>query len=215
MTNQSLDDDTHNPPLNPWKWWGIGCGGCLLLSLVALLGLGFLGSQFLKMANLKFDPAESEAKAQEIFAYQFPETVQGGMAGSLFGAEFAMVADQAEEPTTSLLVAKAPQSLIEGSDAGDFQQQLEESFKEQTGSDAQSVKSRTETRTLCGQETPVMIESGMMEPTEPANPTNAVPRTIYIASVPYENYQYFAFLLTSGADAEAKAEKLFNSLQCR
>ena len=72
MTHDSPETTTNSS--NWLKWLGIGCGGCLLVSVVAFLGLGFAASRLFKSMNLEveMEPEKSAAKAETIFDYQFP-----------------------------------------------------------------------------------------------------------------------------------------------
>lgn len=159
--------------------------------------------------NLSFGPQQAEQVAQQIMDYQIPGGSVGLMAMNVGGVEFAGVMS-AQSPQEVVLVMGRINAEAQG-DPAEFQQAMQESLEQQQGRSFQTESARTESKQLCGQAVDVLISQGK----QTASGQTTEGALNYQATVNYNNNLYFVALTTTGSQAEALAEQVFNSLKCK
>ena len=190
--------------VNWWKWIGIGCGGCLLTSILVIAG-----SVYFFVQNVSTDPQEVEQHARSIFDYEIPGGSKGVVKMNLMGIEFAQVVDVKRPPEVFLMVGQTPQKLqpdeLENM-AKSFETNLSRQFNFTTTS--QEVLDKQ----LCGQSVPVLVQQGEFTSSDGEN---FLPAIAYTATVNYNNTGRMIWLMAHGSDAGNKAADVFDSLECK
>ena len=187
------------------KWVAIGCGGASLLFIGLVVGAFFW---FKQAINLSFDATQAEDVARNIMDYEIPGGSKGIISTSVAGFEFAGVTSANDPDSVILFLGKVPPDA-QGSEA-QLQESLEQSMEQQMNESFTVKNQRTESRQLCGQTVNVDIIEG-----EQTDTNQSVPVFNYQTLVNYNNSTFLVLLTTSGADAQANAEQVFNSLQCK
>jgi hypothetical protein len=191
--------------VNVFKWIGIGCGSLFLLILIGTIGLAFFVQRFMQMS---LNPQETEQKAQSIMDYDIPGGSQGLMSMEFNGMTIAGVGSANNSGEVMLMLGKVPSNTNESQEA--FQKSLQESFESQTGQNISVMSSRVETKQLCGQAVSVTVIEGEQST---LNTTN---RTLtYQTAVQHNQNLILVNLMTTGDNAKAIADQVFNSLNCQ
>ncbi|MGK7917283.1 MAG: hypothetical protein AB4038_17345 [Prochloraceae cyanobacterium] len=199
----SQQPQTQNP-VNWWKWISIGCGGCLLTSILAIAAFVYFVVQ-----NVSTEPQEVEQHARSIFDYQIPGGSKGVVKINLMGIEFAQVVDVKRPPEVLLMVGQTPQKLqpdqLENT-AKSLETNLNRRFNFTTTSRQVLDKQ------LCGQNVSVLVQQGEFTSSDGAN---VLPAIAYTATVNYSNTGRMVWLMAQGSDAKDIAADVFDSLECK
>lgn len=190
---------------NVLKWVAIGCGGATLLFIGLVVGAFFW---FKQAINLSFDATQAEDVARNIMDYEIPGGSQGIISTSVAGFEFAGVTSASNPDSVILFLGKVPPDA-QGSEA-QLQESLEQSMEQQMNESFTVKNQRTESRQLCGQTVNVEILEG-----EQTSGNQTVPAFSYQTFVNHNNNTLLVLLTTAGTDAQANAEQVFGSLQCK
>lgn len=187
----------------PWPWIGAGCGGCLALSVAALVTLTLVLGRTLQFA---FGP-EGANPEQAPFTFTIPGESEGVLAMAMFGLEITQIRSTDTPPSVLLTMGRLPSYLY-----NDNQDNTLDSFQEGMIGDEnyQFSLPRTEERPLCGTSVPVVIQSGQYQADQ-----NTYPATSLMAVVKHNNRSQFAWILAHGDQSAATADQVFQSLQCR
>lgn len=181
--------------------------GAIALTTVGLAGLG------LKVLNNAFDPVRAEAIALSLVDYKIPGGSQGIFGINIGSAKLAWVRSTTTPPDVILFVGKTPVTKESDQDA---QQQLRQDFENPPSDEVNQefvvTESHSENRLLCGSTVPVTIEKGEQIFGELSAP---VPAVRYIASTTEGTVERLVILTTNGKNAEAKADKIFSSIECK
>jgi hypothetical protein len=189
------------------KWVAIGCGGLLVLGIGLFAGLAFWGW---KSLNPVTDPQQVEAQAKSLFDYNIPGGSKGLVSMNIMGVQMSQIVDTAPNPNVFLMVGVLPAQFASQKEA--FQQSFQESMQQQLQQNTQFSQTKTEQKTLCNQEVPVLIQEGQGSSDNQSAP---VPSITYNAFVNYQGSERFIWLMTSGDQAKETAEAVFNSLKCK
>ncbi|MDJ0717042.1 MAG: hypothetical protein QNJ54_22975 [Prochloraceae cyanobacterium] len=189
--------------VNWWKWLGIGCGGCLLTSAIAIGGVSYF---FFK--SFSTDPQEVETRAKSIFKYDIPGGSRGLLKIDFVGMNFAVITDTNDPPEVLLSVGKIPDELP--GDPEELQKSFQDSTEEQYNFKFKSEKKIE--KQLCGKIVSVLVKEGEMIFPGQENPSVAI---VYSAIVNYDNSDRIVWLSTIGSDSKDKAANIFNSLECQ
>lgn len=190
---------------NTWKWVAIGCGGCLGLSVLMMVALGFLINRTM---NISLDSGEVEAQAQELFDYQIPGGAKGLLNMNIMGIEIVQVVDAEEPPSVVMTVGRLPVYLQTESAQTSFLDSFQQEMSQDGG--YQLTVERTEDLPLCGQTVPVRIQEGTFQDGE-----KSFQAVSYLAVVDHQNKERFAWILANGEGASGKAKSVFESLVCK
>ncbi|MDJ0727045.1 MAG: hypothetical protein QNJ38_18245 [Prochloraceae cyanobacterium] len=202
MSDSNLSEQKKS--FNIWKWFGIGCGGCLLTSILAIAGLGYF-----IYTNLQFstDPQKVEARAKAIFDYEISGGSRGLLTFEILDIKFAQVTNITTSPQVVLTVGQTPQKL-----SGDLQE-ISISIQQAQDLDLNIESEEIADRQLCGQTVQVLIQKGKFnfqkrfkEPKQASSHT---------AIVNYNDTGRFVWVLAVGEESEAEATKVFDSLECK
>jgi hypothetical protein len=188
---------------NFWKWFGMGCAGFLVLGVGAIAALVFIMQRSL---NMTFNSAQAEEMARKIVDYEIPGGSQGLMSMDGGMMQFAEVIST-QDPSTMLVVGRMDEKVMQGDPAV-----LEKSMQDQmqqSGNTFMVEKQRTESRQFCGKSIELTILEGKQLV---ASTSHAVQ---YKAFAIHNGAGIFVSLITSGADAQAKADAIFDSLKCQ
>jgi len=188
---------------NIWKWFGIGCGGCLLTSILAIAGLGYF-----IYTNLQFsaEPRTVEERAKTIFDYQISGGSRGLLTFEIMDIKFAQIISKTRSPKILLTVGQAPQEL-----AGDLQE-ISRSILETQDFNINIESEEISEQELCGKTVDVIIQKGDFNLEENTEPKPASSQT---AIVNYNDKGRFVWILAVGEESEAEATKVFDSLECK
>lgn len=192
---------------NVLKWLGIGCGAFIVLAIAGIAGMFFLAKQFF---DLSFDAKKAEQIANSIMDYQIPGGGKGIMSMDVSGVEIAGLMSASQPDSAMLILGRIPPAM-QGSSA-ELQDSFQRSLKQQQGSTFKEISNRTESRSLCSQTVALRISEG--EQTS-AGSSATVPAFTYQTSVTHNQNLLFVALTTTGADAKAIADQIFNSLNCK
>lgn len=192
---------------NVLKWLGIGCGAFIVLAIAGIAGMFFLAKQFF---DLSFDSKKAEQIANSIMDYQIPGGSRGIMSMDVSGVEIAGLMSASNPEDAMLILGKVPPALQ--SSSAEFQDSFQRSLQQQQGSTFKEISNRTESRPLCGQTVTLSISEGEQMS---AGSSTAVPAFTYQTSVTHNQNLLFVALTTTGTDAKAIADQIFNSLTCK
>ncbi len=182
-----------------WKWIAISCGGCLLLSIVAIAGLGFF---VFRSLGIKSDPQEVERLAQEIISYEFPGEPDVAFAVEPFGMQMAALLT--EDASIQLFVGKLPAELAQGTDPDDIRREFTSQMNIED-LDIQASSQEIELYTICDQEVDVNVTQGTVD-NDPA--------ISYTTAIEDGGAIIFTIITATGNDAEQKASGILESLNC-
>lgn len=190
---------------NVWKWVAIGCGGCLGISVLGVVALGFFAS---RMMNFSVNSDDVQTEAQKVFDYQLPGESVGLLKMSIMGIEVIQVANDTQPPTVTLTVGRLPQMLQEESAKESFFESFQQSMADDSG--YRFSDRRTEETTLCDQPVTLWIEAGSFSTSDGDRPAVS-----YMTTVSYEGSERFAWILANGETAQDTAQSVFDSLKCQ
>lgn len=199
----SLSDADEIDRSVPWKWIGLGCGGCLALSVAALVALVLVIGRTLQFA---FGPEEVNLD-QAPFTYAIPGESEGVLTLKMFGLEVIQISSTDTPPSVLLTMGRLPSYLY-----AEDQNATLDSFQEGMIADEnyQFSPPRLEERPLCGTAVPVVIQTGQYQVEQ-----STYPATSLLAVVDYNNRAQFVWVLAHGDQATAQADQVFSSLQCQ
>jgi len=109
MVNPESPQTPSSKPTNIWKWVAVGCGGTLLLAILAIVAISAL---VVRNLGISADPKAAEETAQQIFDYNIPGESEGLFKMNMMGIEFALVADTQVPPKVLLFVGSVPPPVI-------------------------------------------------------------------------------------------------------
>lgn len=191
-------------PFNVWKWVGIGCGGTLVLGIILIGALIYAVQQFF---NISFDAQKAEEVTKSIVDYEIPGGSRGLFTFNVNGIKAGVVT--AENPEDAMLmVFQLP--VDTDINAEELEKSVEQSRQSSNTGQFEVKSEREEEKELCGQNINVTVSEG--EINNGVNKRNAI---AYEARLVHNKKPIFIMIQTSGADAEGKASKVFNSLQCK
>ncbi|HSM80961.1 MAG TPA: hypothetical protein VLS96_04705 [Nodosilinea sp.] len=200
-------DPTPSPPPSggsPLKWIALGCGGCLGLTVLAVVGLAVWVSRSVQFG---VGPEQVEADNQELFTYALPGESRGIFNMGVLGMRVIQVASTDSPPSVLLTMGQLP-SYLQGRDAQEtFVEQFQESLAVE--GNYQLAEQRVEERSLCGQPVSVLVQSGRFE--EGATTYDAASLLTFVE---HDNSARFVWLLAHGDTPEATADQVFASLDC-
>ncbi|HEY9907819.1 MAG TPA: hypothetical protein V6D18_09420 [Thermosynechococcaceae cyanobacterium] len=178
-----------------------------VVSAIAIVSAGLIGLSLKFMLHAS-EPRRVEAISDNIMTYQVPGGVRGEFGINFAGAKIALLGNRPQG--VKLLVARVPVNA--GTDKRQLEQALENGFLARTEEAFAVSNSRTETRSLCGSSVPVQVTEGQL--TDP-NQNDPRPAIQYKASVNVADRRYVIRIVTRGQNAKPKAEKIFESLDCK
>lgn len=190
---------------NVWKWVAIGCGGAFFLFVLLIVGSMFFA---FRQLNFSMDPEAVEEKARAVFDYEIPGGSQGLLTMNMFGMEIIQVTDTNQPSNVMLMVGTLPPAFQTEQTQDQFLEGFQESFSDQQQFETQDQ--RVEERQLCGETVSVVIQEGRASTGQSAEPA-----TTYSTIVTFGGESRFAWLQTNGENANALAEQVFTSLECR
>lgn len=215
--------DTFQPPKSTW-WEGvaIAAGGVTLVA-IALAGLA------LKAFDNAFDPQRSEAIARSFMRYQIPGGSRGVFGFNLGGSKIALVTshavvedlkkipelDDASRAEIQLWIARVP--VERTTDAEDSPETADENLSLSSSPHAgfTVTQTRVQQKSLCGRQVPVKLYQGTLQLSDRVPPVPALRYdTSAFVETEEEKNEYQVTLIAIGSNFEAKAETVFNSLQC-
>ena len=187
----------------PWKWIGLGCGGCLALSTAALVALVLILGRTLQFA---LGP-EGVRPEQTPFSFTMPGESEGVLAMNMFGLEVTQMSSTDTPPSVLLTMGRLPDYMYD-----ENQNSTLDAFQEGMIGDKnyQFSPPRTEERPLCGTPVPVVVQTGQYQADQ-----ITYPATSLLAVVKHNDRMQFAWILAHGDQATANADQVFGSLQCR
>lgn len=190
-----------------WKWLLIGCGGLLFVGILVCVGLFFAGKAILS-DRFTTEPNKVETLARSLMEYD----MEGGSKGVFsmdLGFKLAMVTSGDHPPQSFLMLAEFPKSWVKG------KKDLESEIRIQLEKQAQQQKHgfrfdtiRKEEMTLCGQQVNVQICEGTINEKGDERPC-----LVYLTTLPRPGSVLAVMAAGAGADREAKARALFESLR--
>lgn len=189
---------------NVWKWVGIGCAGLLVLGVGAIATLMFVVQRSL---NMSFNGGQAEETARKIVDYQIPGGSKGFMSMDMGMMQFAGVMSAAD-PSTILVVGRVNEQGMQGDPA--MLEKAAQDGMQQSGTSFTVENQYIEARQFCGQTIDLTVLEGKQ-----FSGTESEAAITYQAFAIYEGQGIFVSLSTSGADAKAKADAIFNSLKCQ
>lgn len=187
-------------------WIALGCGGLLVLG-VGLMTALFLVAQ--RSLNMSFDADQAEAEVGQIVDYTMPGESRGFISMTVSGMQMAGVISTPDPQEAVLMVGKVPPALAQASPE-QMQDIFEQNIERQRGANVRVTARRTETRVLCEQPVSVAIIEG-----EQLASTGMLPSVTYQGLAAHQGSIIFVSLTTTGADALAKANQIFDSLVCK
>jgi len=158
---------------------------------------------------MSFDADKAEATARNIVDYEIPGGSQGFMSMDMGMMEFAGVMS-ATDTGTVLVVGRMNEQAMQGGDPTAMEKAAQEGMQ-QSGTSFSVENQRTEPRQLCGQPIQLTVLEGRQ--TTPGQGSEAA--VTYQGFTIYEGEGIFVSLTTTGSDALAKADAIFDSLQCQ
>jgi hypothetical protein len=187
------------------KWIALGCGGCLGVTVFAMLALGFLISRSMRFA---IGPELPAADGPSLFAYELPGESEGRFAMDLLGLRLTQVSSTDSPPSVLLTMGQLPRYLQDQAAREAFVQQFQDSVTvEGTYTLAEQ---RVEQRTLCDQPVSVLLQSGRFE--DEGDRYNAAS---LITFVDHDATARFVWILAHGDTPEATADQVFDTLMCQ
>jgi len=192
--------------LNLWKWLGIGCGGCLLTSILAIAGLGYFIHK-----NLQFSTNSEEvlARSETFFTYEIPGGSRGLARFKFIDIEFTQIANQNAPLEVLLLLGKAPEKY--GVDRGDLES-ISNLFVDNRNINFKIESETTSEKELCDRTVSVLIQQGELTIEGQSDPK---PASSYTATVNYNDSVRFVWSIATGSESNEKASQVFNSLECK
>jgi hypothetical protein len=132
------------------KWTLIGCGGLVVLAVIAIGVAVYVASKV--MAT---DPVKVEAAAQEILSFDMPQGFKGSFSMKVAGVKMAVLMGPEGSGNRSLLILAA---MKPGSGQEAMQKSMLEAMERQGGGKLQVAEKRTgETFRAQGQEVSAMV----------------------------------------------------------
>ncbi|MEB3291227.1 MAG: hypothetical protein VKI82_15020 [Leptolyngbya sp.] len=209
LSNPSMASDVPHPRDGddngvPWKWIAAGCGGCLTITIAALVTLVVLMGRAMQFA---FGP-DGVNTDETPFTYTLPGESEGVLDMTMFGMRIVQITSTNQPPSAMLTMGRLPGYLQSSADQASFI----ESFQEGMIGDEnyQLSPPRTEERTLCGQTVPVVVQTGQLHQDE-----TTYAATSLMAAVDHNDRTQFVWILAHGDQAEATLSQVFDSLDCR
>lgn len=190
---------------NVWKWVGIGCAGMLVVGIGAIAAIVYFVQ---RTVNMSFDADSAEAIANEIIDYEIPGGSEGFMSMDMGMFKMAGILSATNPEGTILLVGQISEATMQGDPAA-MERAMQESMEDQAGS-IQVQEQRIEPRELCGQTVQATILTG-----EQVVGGQTVPALTYQAFTTHNGEGLFISLTTSGSDATAQADMIWDSLACK
>lgn len=200
------DDDSNADAAgssNPLKWLALGCGGCLMLSVLLMGALTVLVSRTMRLAIGPNVLSDENA----LFIYSLPGESQGIVDMSMFGMQITQVSTTDTPPSVLLTMGRIPSSLQSTSDQTTFLESLQDGMV--TSEDYQFSAPRIEERLLCNQPVAVTVQTGQYQ----LDATTYQAASL-VAMVNYNNTNRFTWILAHGEDSSAQADQVFESLDC-
>ncbi len=187
-------------PVRIWELLLIIMGAFALVS-IALIGLGN------KMLNNMFDSDKAEAIAKSLFDYEIPGGSVGKVGVNIGEKQMAIVNSLTNPPDVTVFVSQLPIDRIKPESSLDFDIIFKDLFQESFSPTTYSI----ENKQLCGKTVPVTIQEGQ----ETLDNKKSVPIIRYIAKVTDNGVEKNVDIVANGENAQDKAAKVFDSLQCR
>ncbi len=205
MKENNIDSYKNNPiPDYSVGFWEIVLIMMAALGLVSTAMIG-LGSKVIK--NM-FTPVRAEAIARSLFDYKIPGDSQG-IVGVNFGSKkIAIINSRKIPPDITLFISKVPTEQIKDEESLKLDIALQEIY--QGNFIPTSVK--VENQELCGKSVPVSIQAGKHILGEQSTPLDGIR---YMAKITDNGIERNVNIIANGKNAQEKAAKVFNSLECK
>ncbi|NJR18534.1 MAG: hypothetical protein HC785_24355 [Calothrix sp. CSU_2_0] len=205
MKEESISDYPNNStpeyPVRLWEIFLIVMGAVGLIS-TAMIGLGS------KVLKNMFTPARAEAIARSLFDYKIPGDSQG-IVGVNFGSKkIAIINSRKNPPDITLFMSKVPTEQIKDEESLKLDIALQEIYQGSFIPTSVKVKNQE----LCGKSVPVSIQAGKHILGEQSIPLDGVR---YMAKITDNGIERNVNIIANGKNAQEKAAKVFNSLECR
>ncbi len=205
MTNGEHHDPNPTGRQPSVKWFALGCGGCLGLTVLVVVLLGIFVSRTTRFA---LEPEAVETEGQTLFTYTLPGEGKGILSMELFGLQITQVATSDSPPSAILTVGKVPGYLEPGVNQDSFADTLQERITVE--GTYQLQEQRTEERSLCGQSVNLLIQEGQYQDGQTRSDAAS-----YFTVVDYNDQTRFAWILTQGETPLQTADQVFASLKCQ
>lgn len=206
MTSPNLEPNSSSGSSgNVWKWFGIGCGGLLVLGIGGIVALVFVVQRSL---NLSFADEQAEDTVRSIVDYEIPGGSQGFMSIDLGVIKIAGVMSQ-EDPSSLLLIVGEINASMMQQEPEAMREQLRDTVDDAT-EDMTVASERVESRQLCGQTVQVDIVEGQQR-----SGGTMEEAMVYQTFLEYEGEGILINLTSVGENSEARAEAVFESLTCK
>ena len=151
--------NTQEPKKTNWLWIGLGGAAlfCLCAVAVAIFMFYRVGKQV--QEGVETDPASASKAAHEIADYDLPPGYQEQMSMNLFVYTFVMIAPESSTTLDKPIIMLA--QFQAGVDQQQMEQQLRQSFEQQSSSSGADMKLvEVKKMTIRGEETDVAIYEG-------------------------------------------------------
>ena len=205
MSSSNLPQQEKSP--NLWKWFGIGCGGCLLTSILAIAGLGYFIHKNLQLST---DSQQAVELAQSIFNYEIPGGSRGILTFKFMDIEFAQIANKNAPLEVLMLVGEFPEEYVS---ERQVIEQIKEAFARNQNSNFTIESQKISDKELCDRPVQVLVQQGQLTfEGETKDPKSA---SSYTAKVNYNNTIRFVWLVATGEESNEKASQVFASLECK
>lgn len=177
------------------------------LGAIALVGAAVLGLGN-KLTENMHQPKRAEKIAKHLVKYQFPEASQGQIGLSIGAESFAVITDRAQDPGLRLFVQASPVDWVERTSSLVREYALNAGWK----GEWESITDENKSFRYCNQVVNLEVSRGFWAIDDKTPAVNAIEYTL---DVTVNDYDQTIRILATGRNAEARAKKLLDSIQCR